>query len=150
MLSRPELTTTEETFAKWMECVSLVRPGGEVVVVADPEHHAVQALIRHDPAGFAQRELEQRQQVQLPPAVRLVALTGTLVDIDDLLAITELPEGVTQRGPVPVGEGSVRMLLSVARAQGVALAGAVKAATVIRSAKHKGQPVNVRVDPYDI
>mgnify|MGYP000087104721 CR=1 FL=1 len=150
MLSRPELTTTEETFAKWMECVSLVRPGGEVVVVADPEHHAVQALIRHDPAGFAQRELEQRQQVQLPPAVRLVSLTGTLADIDDLLQIVDLPEGVTQRGPVPTGEGSVRMLLSIARAQGVTLAQAVKVATVIRSAKHKGQPVNVRVDPQDI
>ena len=150
MLSRPELTATEETFAKWMECVSLVRPGGEVVVVADPDHHAVQALIRHDPLGFAERELASRQQVQLPPAVRMVALTGLLEDIDDLLAITELPEGVTKRGPVPMGEGAVRMLLSVPRQQGIQLATAVKAANATRSAKHRGQPVNVRVDPYDI
>ena len=63
MLSRPELSATQETFAKWSECVSLVRAAGDVVVVADSEHPAVQALIRHDPAGFAQRELELRTQV---------------------------------------------------------------------------------------
>ena len=149
MLSRPDLRASEDTFAKWMECASLVRVDGEIVVVADPEHPAVQALIRHDPIGFAQRELGQRVSVELPPAVRLAVLTGTQADIDDLLTITKLPDGVTHRGPVPV-EAGVRLLLSIERARGLELAQALKDATSVRSARKKGEPVNIRFDPYDL
>jgi primosomal protein N' (replication factor Y) len=150
MLARPDLHASEETFAKWMECVSLVRPGGEVVVVAEPDRVEVQALIRHDPVGFATREMQLRSEVQLPPAVRLIALTGTSADIDDLLSSTELPEGVVKRGPVPTREGQVRILLSTPRATASELVAVIKGATASRSARKKGAPVNVRVDPYDI
>ena len=150
MLARPDLHATEETFAKWMECVSLVRPDGEVVVVAQSEHPAVQALIRHDPAGFAQRELQSREQVQLPPAVRLVALTGSMDDINDLLAVAELPEGVLKRGPVPVSDGEVRILLSASRPESANLITAIRNATMARSARHKGKPVNVKVDSISL
>lgn len=149
MLSRPDLRAGEDAFSKWMECAALVRVEGEIVVVADPEHPAVQALIRHDPIGFAQRELSQRSSVELPPAVRLAVLTGAQADIDDLLAITKLPDGVLHRGPVPA-ESGVRLLLSIERAQGLELAGALKDATAVRSARKKGEPVNIKFDPYDL
>jgi primosomal protein N' (replication factor Y) len=150
MLSRPELSATQETFAKWNECASLVRPDGEVIVVADSEHPAVQALIRHDPAGFAQRELEQRVQVSLPPAVRLAALTGEQSDIDDALAMLELNPETLVRGPVPGKDNQVRMLVSCDRKLGIELASQLKAMTSARSAKHKGGPVNVRIDPINL
>ena len=150
MLSRPELSATQETFAKWNECASLVRPDGEVIVVADSEHPAVQALIRHDPAGFAQRELEQRAQVSLPPAVRLAALTGEQSDIDDALAMLELNPESLVRGPVPGKDNQVRMLVSCDRKLGIELASQLKAMTSARSAKHKGGPVNVRIDPINL
>jgi primosomal protein N' (replication factor Y) len=150
MLSRPELGATQETFAKWNECASLVRPDGEVLVVADSEHPAVQALIRHDPAGFAQRELEQRTQVSLPPAVRLAAITGNQADIDDALAMLELNPETLVRGPVPGRENQVRMLISCDRKLGLDLATQLKAMTTARSAKHKGGSVNVRIDPINL
>lgn len=150
MLSRPELSATQETFAKWNECASLVRPDGEVIVVADSEHPAVQALIRHDPLGFAQRELEQRVQVSLPPAVRLAALTGEQSDIDDALAMLELNPESLVRGPVPGKDNQVRMLISSDRKLGVELAAQLKAMTSARSAKHKGGSVNVRIDPLNL
>ena len=150
MLSRPELGATQETFAKWNECASLVRPDGEVLVVADSEHPAVQALIRHDPAGFAQRELEQRTQVSLPPAVRLAAITGNQADIDDALAMLELNPETLVRGPVPGRENQVRMLISCDRKLGLDLAAQLKAMTTARSAKHKGGSVNVRIDPINL
>jgi primosomal protein N' (replication factor Y) len=150
MLSRPELSATQETFAKWNECASLVRPDGEVIVVADSEHPAVQALIRHDPLGFAQRELEQRVQVSLPPAVRLAALTGEQSDIDDALAMLELNPESLVRGPVPGKDNQVRMLISCDRKLGVELAAQLKAMTSARSAKHKGGSVNVRIDPLNL
>lgn len=150
MLSRPELSATQETFAKWNECASLVKPDGEVIVVADSEHPAVQALIRHDPAGFAQRELDQRAQVSLPPAVRLAALTGEQSDIDDALAMLELNPESLVRGPVPGKDNQVRMLVSCDRKLGIELASQLKAMTSARSAKHKGGPVNVRIDPINL
>jgi primosomal protein N' (replication factor Y) len=150
MLSRPELSATQETFAKWNECASLVRPDGEVIVVADSEHPAVQALIRHDPAGFAQRELDQRVQVSLPPAVRLAALTGEQSDIDDALAMLDLGSEFLVRGPVPGRDNQVRMLISSDRKQGIELAAKLKAMTSARSAKHKGGSVNVRIDPINL
>jgi len=149
MLSRPDLRAGEDTYSKWMEFASLVRADGEIVVVADPEHPAVQALIRHDPIGFAQRELAQRASVDLPPAVRLAVLAGSQADIDDLLALTELPDGVLHRGPVPAQTG-VRLLLSIERAHGLELAQALKDATAVRSARKKGEPVNIKFDPYDL
>ncbi|MBU6347492.1 MAG: primosomal protein N' [Actinomycetales bacterium] len=149
LLSRPDLRATEDTFAKWMECASLVRPGGEIVVVAEPGHPAVQGLIRHDPVGFAQRELAERASVDLPPAKRIAVLAGQKADIDDLLAIAELPDGVTIRGPVPTAAG-VRLILAINRSNSVDLATALKSASVIRSARKRGEPVNIRFDPYDL
>ena len=150
MLSRPELSATQETFAKWSECVSLVRAAGDVVVVADSEHPAVQALIRHDPAGFAQRELELRTQVSLPHAVRLAALTGEPADVDEAMALLALTPEIMKRGPVPGKDTQVRILLSCDRRLGLQLCAQLKAMTSARSAKHKGGSVNVRIDPQNL
>ena len=150
MLSRPELSASQETFAKWNECASLVRPDGEVIVVADSEHHAVQALIRHDPAGFAQRELEQRAQVSLPPKVRLAILSGDQIDVDSALEMLDLNSETLVRGPVPGRDNQVRMLISCDRKLGADLAAQLKAMTSARSAKHKGSSVNVRIDPINL
>ncbi|NBV90127.1 MAG: hypothetical protein EBR84_01765 [Actinobacteria bacterium] len=149
LLARPDLRASEDTFAKWMECASLVRPSGEVVVVADPAHPAVQGLIRHDPIGFAQRELQERASVNLPPATRIAVLTGAQADIDDLLSIAQLPESILKRGPVPAANG-VRLILSTTRAEAPALAEALKQATNVRSARKRGDAVNIRFDPYDL
>ncbi len=150
MLSRPDLGANQETYAKWNECVSLVSGDGEVVVVADSEHPAVQALIRHDPAGFASREFEQRTQVQLPPAIRLAVLSGAQTDIDDVIEMAAFSEEVEMRGPVPGKDGQVRMLVTVEKQSGLKLAETLKAVTAARSAKRKGAQVNVRIDPPTI
>lgn len=148
-LARPDLRAAEDAFARWCDVVSQVRAGGEVVIAAAPDLPAVQALIRHDPMGFAQRELDLRSQVSLPPAVRLALLAGAQADIDDLLAHIDM-EGIAMRGPVPLPDGSVRVLLTVPRAQGASLAERVKGATTIRSSKRTGAPVNVRIDPRTV
>jgi len=147
MLNRQDLDAGQDTFAKWTECVALVKPTGEVVVVAESEQPAVQALIRHDPAGFAEREYKLRQEVSLPPTVRLAALTGAQVDIDELVSMCELPTEVQIRGPVPTSTGQMRLLLSVPIKLGTELAIALKQGTAIRSARKKGATVNVRIDP---
>ena len=46
-----------------------------MVITAD-DTAGVGALLRWDPAGYAQRELALRQELQLPPAVRIASVTG--------------------------------------------------------------------------
>lgn len=146
-ISRTELRASEDAFHKWMDVVSQVRTGGEVVIVADSENSVVQAVIRHDPIGFAQRENEQRADVQLPPAVRLIALTGASQDVDDFLEALQF-DGLV-RGPVPIGD-NVRYLLTCPRQESADVVARVKAITAARSAKKKGGVVNVRIDPRDV
>src|SRR6185436_12094674 len=89
----------------WFAAAALARPadlGGRVVAVGEPSHPALQALVRWDPAGYAGRELEDRQSAHLPPASRLATLTGPEVDLDSAIAALGLPPGAEVLGPVPV------------------------------------------------
>ena len=153
MLARPDLRASEDAFTKWMETAAHVRADGEVVIVADSDLPAVQGIIRNDPIGFAGRENSSRAEVMLPPEYRLIALTGNQSDIDDLLEIVQQSVAISPthiRGPVPLAQGQIRYLVTATKADAPALIAAVKAATAVRSAKHKGSPVNVKVDPRDI
>ena len=50
--------------------------GGVVAVVAESAIPTVQALIRWDPVGHAEAELDARAEVGLPPAVHMAAVDG--------------------------------------------------------------------------
>ena len=153
MLARPDLRASEDAFTKWMEAVAHVRPDGEAVIVADSEHPAVQGVIRNDPVGFASRENQSRAEVSLPPEVRLIALSGSQADIDDLLDVVRQSIDIDSaqiRGPVPMAAAQIRYLVSCSKAQAPAIVAAFTAATAVRSAKHKGSPVNIKIDPRDI
>lgn len=163
VLDRPDLRAAEEAVRRWTAAASLVRPaseGGAVVLVADPALAPVQAVVRSDPAGFASRELAEREQLRLPPAWRVAEVVGAPSDVDDLLGHVRLPEGAVVLGPVPIaparrpgradqGEPRSRALLVAPRIDGggAALAEALKAAAGVRSARKEGGPVAVRVDP---
>jgi len=158
MLDRPDLRAAEESVRRWLAAVGLVRPaseGGTVVLVADPALAPVQAVLRHDPAGFAARELAERESLHLPPAWRLAELTGQPSDVADLLDRAALPAGATVLGPVPVPsprrsaapDTRMRALVVVDRGSGAAMAAALHAASAVRSARKDGAPVTVRIDP---
>ncbi len=104
-LARTDLRTAEEALRRWLAAAALARPaeaGGTVVAVGEPSSSALQALVRWDPAGFARRELEERQSAHLPPASRLATLTGAEPDLTEALAALDLPPGSEVLGPVPV------------------------------------------------
>ena len=118
LLSRPDLRAAEEALRRWANAAALVRPagaGGRVVVGADAGLAAVQALVRWDPAGFAERELAERAELGFPPARRFASLTGAPAAVADLLAAARLPASAEPLGPVPAGEGTERLLLRVPR-----------------------------------
>ncbi|MGW2091132.1 primosomal protein N' [Promicromonospora sukumoe] len=72
------LAAGTEALHRWLSAAGLVRPGpgGQVLLVGDGAPGPTQALVRFDPAGFAERELDERAELHLPPAVRVAAVTG--------------------------------------------------------------------------
>ncbi|HWH00380.1 MAG TPA: primosome assembly protein PriA, partial [Pilimelia sp.] len=164
LLTRADLRAGEEALRRWLAAAALARPaaaGGRVVVVADGALPPVQALLRWDPGWYAARELAERRELGFPPAVRMASLTGPAAAVDELLAAARLPAGAQLLGPVPAGgrapsggaDGAAapeRMLVRVARADGGALASALRAAVAVRTARKAPDPVRVQVDPLDL
>ncbi|MCX4979681.1 primosomal protein N' [Streptomyces sp. NBC_00572] len=172
MLGRPDLRAGEEALRRWIDAASLVRgqgeggTGGVVVVVAEPTLRPVQALVRWDPVGHAQRELAERAELGFPPVSRMAAVTGLPEAVEGFLAAAGLPADAEVLGPVPLplvrpggprrpgdpppGEQWDRALVRVPPGSGAALAAALKQARAARLARGGGDPVRIRVDPPDI
>jgi primosomal protein N' (replication factor Y) (superfamily II helicase) len=157
MLGLASLRAAEEALRRWMNAAALVRTaadGGSVVVVADSGQRAVQALVRWDPATFAERELAERAELRFPPAARMAAVTGPPVPVAALLAAAVLPPAAELLGPLPVPGDSadpapsqVRYLVRVPRPQGGELALALRDAQAARSAAKESGGVRVQLDP---
>ena len=156
LLDRVDLRSNEEALRRWVNAASLVRPaaeGGRVVIVADAALPAVQALVRWDPAGFAERERQERVELRLPPPWRVVEVSGAPHDVQSFLDVLDLPPSGRVLGPVPVdvrGEVRSRALVSATHDEGAALASACKVTSSVRSASKTGGPVTVRFDPVAI
>jgi primosomal protein N' (replication factor Y) len=145
-LGLAHLRAAEEALRRWMNAVALVRPGGRAVVVGDPAHPAVQALVRWDPSGFAAREAAERREAHLPPASRLATVTGAPGAVDDVLTLITPPTGFELLGPVPFGDGESRAVVRVPRSHGAELSRALGEVQRVRSAR-KLEPVRIQVDP---
>ncbi|MEG8179553.1 primosomal protein N' [Nocardia terpenica] len=163
LLSRADLRAAEDTLRRWMSAAALVRPTGQVIVMAEPSLPTVQALVRWDPVGHAGFELAARTEVRFPPAVRLAAVDGTTDSIAELLGEAKLPADIEILGPVPLPPGArkpfssgdspavvERMILRADRACGAALSRALAAAQAVRSTHRSDAPLRVQIDPVDI
>ncbi|HEX6937512.1 MAG TPA: primosomal protein N' [Actinomycetes bacterium] len=152
LLSRPDLRAAEEALRRWTAAAALVRPapdGGRVVVGAGAGHPAVQALVRWDPVGFADRELDERIALHLPPHSCMVSLTGDPQSLRRFVAATALPPEAEVLGPVPAGDDE-RFLVRAPRAAARRLVAALRASEGVRSAHKDAGSVRVQVDPLDI
>lgn len=165
LLGRPDLRAAEDTLRRWMSAAAMVHPrsaGGVVAVVAESAIPTVQALIRWDPVRHAEEELAARTAVGLPPAVHLAVVDGVPAAVAALVGQAALPAEADLLGPVdlpagtrrPAGTGPdgpvVRMLIRVRRDDGLALAGSLRQAVVVRSARHDDDPVRVQIDPLHV
>jgi primosomal protein N' (replication factor Y) len=167
VLNRIELRTPVESLRRWLAAVALVRPaaeGGTVVVVGPGTSMVLQALVRADPIGFADRVLAERREARLSPAVRMVTIDGAAPAIEEFeqvfrlperaerVALAALPPTATAQGVRDTGRDlELRLTLRAPLDHGKELVSEVKAATAIRSArKDRGGPTRVKVDPRDL
>ncbi len=148
-LARADLRTAEESLRRWANAVGLVRPGGRVLAVGDPAHPALQALVRWDMAGFAERETRERLEAHLPPASRLATIAGEPGAVDDALTLLAAPDAAEILGPVDLDDGESRVVVRVPRAQGRALSLALGELQRVRSSR-KLDPVRIQVDPSSL
>jgi primosomal protein N' (replication factor Y) len=75
-MNLPDFRATERTFQLLAQVAGRAgrgERGGEVFIQTfAPEHPAVRFAVRHDYAGFVERELEVRREAGYPPFVRLI------------------------------------------------------------------------------
>jgi primosomal protein N' (replication factor Y) len=165
LLGRQDLRAGEDALRRWMAAAAQVHSradGGVVAVIAESTIPTVQALIKWDPVGHAEAELAGRTAVGLPPAVHMAVVDGAsdavaafvaqavLPDHADLLGPVDLPPGVRRPPATPADEPAIRMLVRVPREEGLSLAGALRAATSVHSARHDHEAVRVQIDPLHI
>lgn len=165
LLRRENLRAGEDTVRRWFNAAALVRPaseGGLVVITAD-DTTATGALLRWDPAGYASRELVLRQELQLPPAVRIASVTGKRADV---VHFTEgLAKNIQLRiaGPAPVSlapsaqrakaqdaDPDVRSLFFIPYAQAAVATRAMRAVKAASAARRTSGPVQLRLDGVDV
>jgi primosomal protein N' (replication factor Y) len=120
-----------------------------VVQTSDPGHHAIQALVRWDPAFFWRHELPRRVELGFPPARRLLlfegAEPGEAPAALDLLARTLGPKAELL-GPAAMGRGW-RIIAKVEDAE--AAARALRPA-LTETSRSGGPRMSVDVEPLEV
>jgi len=176
------LDVAQDALARWLAAAALVRPataGGQVLLVGDAAPAPTNALVRWDPALLADRELDERAELSLPPAVRVAAVTGDRPAVAALLGRVELARPDAVLGPVEVpappprgrasgagsgtstgtGDGAgpglldappVRAVVRVPVRDGRRLARELAASLAVRSARREAGSVRVELDPKEI
>ena len=135
------------------------------MVVTASDAAATGALLRWDPAGYAQRELSLRMELQLPPAVRIASVTGPRAAVEHYTGAVEADlgrGGITLRtaGPAPLllaappsGKRSaedVRTLLFFPYGQAAAVVRVLRVTRAAVAAKRATDPVQLRLDGVDV
>lgn len=126
------------------------------MILGSPAPAPAQALVRWDPVGFTERELDERRQLDLPPASAAAALTGSASAMRGFLAA--VPSDFDVLGPTVIGraepEGSmadqdepdVRAVVRCQRSRRAELSRILRDIQRMRSAR-KEPVVRVQLDP---
>jgi primosomal protein N' (replication factor Y) len=180
LLGRPTLDASEEALRRWLAAAALTKAasqGGVTVLCGAPAHTTlppVEALVRWDPIWFAARELAERVELSLPPAVRMAQLVGPRLALQRGVEMAGLPDSVERLGPLPwtppgpAAHASqprsthaasptevdalaprVQLLLRARLEDGQELTAALRRMKAARSAHKEPDPVGVRVDPTE-
>src|SRR5664280_1013057 len=173
-MDRPTLDASEEALRRWLAAAALTRgasQGGITVLCGAPTHTTlplVEALVRWDPVWFAARELAERVELSLPPAVRMAQLVGSRVAVQRSVEMAALGDSIERLGPLPwasvarssaasdtaamgtaPGATKIQLLLRASLDDGPALTATLTRMKALRSARKEPEPVVVRVDPMD-
>lgn len=152
--SRPDLGAAHEALRLWTGAAVLAAPGARVVLLGRPAPAVAQAFLRWDHAGFAHRDLRERDELHLPPAWRAARLDGHERSVEGFLAQAQ-DQGFETLGPVQAavesatgdgGPGEARALVRCPASRGSQLAEMLRHHLRERSVRRE-EPVRVELDP---
>jgi len=133
MLQRSSLGALEETLRGWEWAASLAADGASVYVtdVDGPVVHAFTAGAHRD---LMLKELRERRELRLPPAVRIASVTGPPATVADVTGdiVARFP-GSDVLGPVRLDDDRVRSLLRFSYTVGGEVAKDLRAAVISRA-----------------
>jgi primosomal protein N' (replication factor Y) len=152
-LGLAEVRAAEDAYRTWSRaaawCGPRDRPGRLLLQTSDPGHHAVQALVRWDPAYFWRHELPRRVELGFPPARRLVLAEGAEpgeAEAARALLARALGPKAELLGPAAMGRGW-RIIAKVEDAEAAARA----LRPVLAEASRAGGPrMSVDVEPLEV
>lgn len=143
-LERAGLHASEQAVARWFAAAALAAPSRTVVITADAGLAPVQALIRWDPGWFAAHEYAERVEAGLPPATRVISVTGQLSAVEAVCA--NVPAAFVRIGPTTRASGESTTVLMGPRSESGGAATALHAALKVASAKSSEDLPTVRMD----
>lgn len=152
-LDRPVLDSAEQAFRRWCAAAALARPRAPVVLAGAPNNvlPSVEALVRWTPEWFAGRELQERQELSLPPAAWVAALRGPRRALTELVDLAALPDDVDRLGPVPVpGSDDLHVLIRASSDRRPEVVRALTAAKAVRSARREEGVVRIRIGTVEM
>ncbi len=159
MLGRADHRAEEEALRRWLRVASLVRDRtdrGALLIGADARNRAVQAVVRADPVGWAERELADRVQARIPPAVTVATIDGepdsaaaVAHEVGSALGVDPIGPRESSVGPGAAPPRPIGYLLIVEKRMAGRLAAELRSVLVRRSAAGGPIPI-VRIDPADL
>jgi primosomal protein N' (replication factor Y) len=152
-LGQAEVRAAEEAYRTWSRAAGWCGPHGGagrlVLQARDGGHHAVQALVRWDPAFFWRHELPRRVELGFPPARRLILVEGP--DPEEAPAVlagltAALGPRAELLGPAAMGRGW-RIIAKVEDAEAAARA---LRPLLDEAARSAGPRFSVDVEPLEV
>lgn len=141
-----DLDAGEQRVRRWFSAALHARRDGKVFVAAPESDPAVQALMRWDSVWFAERELDERAEVRLPPVTRWLTVTGSPGDVQQVIASISAVHVV--RGPLPIpadDQQRVRAVVIFPRHAARSVVHDVRSAASVLT-----HPVRIQVDPRSL
>ncbi|MDR2973911.1 MAG: hypothetical protein LBV00_04245 [Propionibacteriaceae bacterium] len=151
-LARPDIRAGEEAVRRWLAVVALVRAGGEggvVLIAGPPGDRTVQAVLRLDSVGFAERELDERVEAGFPPATRMATFAGENSLVEDVATRLEQAGYVSVLGPIADAdsEQESRLIARVPIDRGEEFAHMITALVTRRAGSSRAGRLAWRLDP---
>lgn len=147
VVSRPKLDAAEQALRGWMNAAALGAPGC-TVVLTQVSGRLSDALRLWDPGPFAAAELQDRRELQLPPAVRWFTVSAAEGSLTEALREAQLPPGVQQE-QVLSQAGGEQVSLRVPYADGQACAAALSGVLRRWSSRRAADRLRVHADDLE-
>jgi primosomal protein N' (replication factor Y) len=151
-----DLRSGERAREQFFLASSLVSPRGPIFVSLDPTHPIVNALTRWNPAPMVRKEMQERQEVALPPYYRFITIELDSKEASGLKAGLlrsqnegRISEMVRINGPYEKPDGKAGLSLSSPLDQAEGLVDFVHEVQRRRNVSKKSL-LTLRVDPYSL